>query len=147
KGNKRRVYKYFEEVKPGDIILGYISSPTKEIVGLCEVTNGLHESAEGEGFEFKKIEQFGEPVSLHEIQTDPELKDCEPLKNNQGSLFKLTKDEFEIIRAIIDEKNPSSPPIEPYSIEKALETVFLEKKHFRDIVDLLNYKKNGTFPL
>jgi len=143
KGNKRRVYKYFEEVKPGDIILGYISSPTKEIVGLCEVTKGLYESAEGEGFEFKKIEQFSEPVSLHEIQADPELKNCEPLKNNQGSLFKLTENEFVIIRAIIDEKNPPPPPnIEPYSIAKALETIFVKEKHFRNIVDLLNYKKN-----
>ena len=142
KGNKRRIYKYFEEVKPGDIILGYISSPTKEIVGLCEVTKELHESAEGEGFEFKKVEQFDEPISLQELQTVSGLENCEPLKNNQGSLFKLTKDEFEIIRAIIDEKNPPPPPIEPYPIAKALETVFVKEKHFRNIVDLLNYKKN-----
>jgi len=138
KGNKRRIYKYFEEVKPGDIILGYISSPTKEIVGLCEVTKELHESAEGEGFEFKKIEQFNEPISLRDLQAVSGLENCEPLKNNQGSLFKLTEDEFEIIRAI---PKKDKPP-EPYSIEKALETVFVKEKHFRNIVDLLNYKKN-----
>jgi 5-methylcytosine-specific restriction enzyme B len=142
KGNKRRVYKYFEEVKPGDIILGYISSPTKEIVGLCEVTKGIHESAEGEGFEFKKVKQLNESIPLQELQSISGLENCEPLKNNQGSLFKLTEDEFKIIRAIIDKKNPKKDQPEPYSIEKALETVFVEKKRFRNIVDLLNHKKN-----
>ena len=142
KGNKRRVYKYFEEVKPGDIILGYISSPTKEIVGLCEVTKGIHESAEGEGFEFKKVKQLNESIPLQELQSISGLENCEPLKNNQGSLFKLTEDEFKIIRAIIDKKNPQKDQPEPYSIEKALETVFVEKKRFRNIVDLLNHKKN-----
>ncbi len=80
---------------------------------------------------------------MHEIQAEPELKDCEPLKNNQGSLFKLTEDEFGIIRAIIDKKNTPLPlNIETYSIEKALETVFVKEKHFRNIVGLLNHKKN-----
>ena len=143
KGNKRRVYKYFEEAKPGDIVLGYISSPTKEAVGLCEITKGLHGSSEGEGIEFKKIEQFDEPVSFHELQANPELKNCEPLINNQGSLFKLTENEFEIIRTIIDEKNPPAPKgPDPYSIEDALQTVFVPKDKFENIISLLNHKKN-----
>lgn len=105
KGNKRRVYQYFKEVKPGDILLGYAASPLKQIVALCKVTKGLYDSPEGEGFEFEKVEDFPESVPFKQLHSLPELKNCEPLNNNQGSLFRLTPNEYEAIRGIIDEKN------------------------------------------
>ena len=105
KGNKRRVYQYFSQVKPGDILLGYIASPLRQISALCKVTNGLHSTPEGEAFEFEKIEQFPEPVSFGHLQSVPGLEKCEPLINNQGSLFKLKTEEYEIIRSILDEAN------------------------------------------
>ncbi|NLD38445.1 MAG: EVE domain-containing protein [Desulfatiglans sp.] len=108
KGNKRRVYQYFQKIKPNDLLIGYVASPTRQVVALCKVTKGLHESAEGEAFEFEKIEQFSEPVPLLQLQSVPELKDCEPLINNQGSLFKLTTKEYETIRSIIDEKEENN---------------------------------------
>ena len=33
KGNKRQKYKYFQEVKPGDLVVGYVTSPQREVVG------------------------------------------------------------------------------------------------------------------
>ena len=41
-GNKRQKFKYFSAVKPGDILIGYITSPDKEIVAVCEITKALH---------------------------------------------------------------------------------------------------------
>ncbi|MCL4475450.1 MAG: EVE domain-containing protein [Nitrospirae bacterium] len=57
-GNKRRVYQYFKQVRPGDLLIGYVTSPVQQIIALCRVTKGLHQSSEGEVFEFEKIEQF-----------------------------------------------------------------------------------------
>jgi hypothetical protein len=86
-GNKRQKYKHFLAVKPGDLVLGYVTSPEKEIVALCQITKGLHTTDEGEVIEFKKIEEFKQPVTWAELQSAPALKHCEPIESNQGSLF------------------------------------------------------------
>ncbi len=117
-GNKRRVYQYFKQVNPGDLIIGYVASPVRQVVALCEVTKGLHDTEEGEVFEFKKIEQFPDTIPFKDLQSVPELKNCEPLINNQGSLFRLMPNEYEIIRSIIDEV------IEPVAGTGNLEQVY-----------------------
>jgi len=141
KGNKRRIFKYFEAVKPGDTILGYVASPNREIVAECSVTKELHKSDEGLGIEFEKKVQFLETVSLEELKAVPELSGCEPLINNQGSLFKVTDTEYEIIRAIIDDKNDNHP-VTIYSIESSLETLFITESKFHNILDRVKFKKN-----
>ena len=141
KGNKRRIFKYFEAVKPGDTILGYVASPNREIVAECSVTKGLHESDEGLGIEFEKKIQFLETVSLEELKAIPELSGCEPLINNQGSLFKVTDTEYEIMRAIIDDKNDTHA-VKPYSIESSLMLLFIAESKFHNILDRVKFKKN-----
>ena len=141
KGNKRRVYKYFEEVQPGDTMLGYVASPNREIAAECIVTKGLHKSDEVLGFEFIKKEQFLETISLEELKAIPELSDCEPLKNNQGSLFKLTPSEYEIMRSILDERNPDHK-VDSYYLEEALKSLFVSDEKFHQILDRIKLKKN-----
>ncbi len=76
---------------------------------------GASRPAGGEEIEFRKIEQFTEPVTWDELQALPALANCEPLQSNQGSLFAVTADEYDAIRALIDERNvvshSSSPPL------------------------------------
>ena len=144
KGNKRRIYKYFEDAKPGDIVLGYISTPDKEIVAVCKITKGLHDSKDRPQIEFEKIESLVNPVSYKDLQGIPELEQAEPLQNNQGSLFSLKAAEYEIIRSIIDEKNPSTKPSpkEKFSHENALSQVFMTVEDFESLLALLRQKKN-----
>lgn len=144
KGNKRRIYKHFEVVQPGDVVLGYVSSPDKEITTICRITKGIHTNEEGESIEFEVTEKISNPVSYEELKEIPDLSNCEPLRNNQGSLFKLTKDEYEVIRDLIDEKNIEEKAVEvkPYSTEKALESLFIKQKEFEDILEVLKFKKN-----
>jgi 5-methylcytosine-specific restriction protein B len=144
KGHKRNRYKCFQMVKPGDILIGYISTPIKEISAICRITKELHESEdEGLIFEFEKTEQLTNSISYSELQRIPGLKNCEPIINNQGSLFSLTQEEYEIIREIIDEKNIGIKAVpKPYSREDALKDLFIPEMDFDEIVDLLLYKKN-----
>ncbi|WP_158211514.1 HI_0552 family protein [Alkalihalobacterium alkalinitrilicum] len=144
-GNKRRVYKHFESVQPGDLVIGYVSSPVKEVTAICEITQGLHEREEEEVIEFKKIEQLKNPIPLSQLKSVQELENSEPMVNNQGSLFKLTKEDFETIRAIIDEANdaPSSDPVlPPYTINDAMEDLFMDEDTFYEMTKILDYKKN-----
>ena len=146
KGNKRRVYKYFQEVKPGDIVIGYISSPNKEIAAEAVVTKGLHQNEEeGERIEFKKTESFINPISLEQLKQEPALKDSEPLVNNQGSLFKLSAEQYEIIRGLIDDANPPTlPPKVPetYTLEQANAELFIDRTILEKAISLLTTKKN-----
>lgn len=145
KGNKRQKFKYFSQVKPGDLIIGYIATPAKEISAILEVTKELCDIEGNSEFEFKKIEHIQNPISYESLKNNPELKGCEPVQNNQGSLFKVTQDEYEIIRAMIDEENPSEElkeEIKPYSIDDALRNLFMQKDDFNNIITALSHKKN-----
>ena len=144
-GHKRQIYEAFTQVKPGDLVLGYVTTPQKELVAICRITKGLYDSEEGKQIEFEKIEQIENPISFAALQAIPELKNCRPLVNNQGSLFPVTAEEYEIIRAIIDEQNPPLPPQETkptFSKADALAKLFLSDAEFDDILDLLRYKNN-----
>jgi 5-methylcytosine-specific restriction protein B len=143
KGNKRNKYKCFSQVKPGDKVIGYVSSPVKEIVSICEVTKALFEENKIESFGFKKIEDLKNPISLNTIRSNPDLAESEPANNIQGSLFKVTQDEYDIIREIIDEANPAkSSEILLYSLDDALKDLFFSKSIFVNIQDVLKHKKN-----
>lgn len=142
KGNKRVKFKHFQAVKPGDIIIGYVASPEMEIVAICEITKSLAQTQD-QSIEFRIIEHLKNPVAYKDLQSIPQLEKCEPLINNQGSLFKVSEDEFEIIRDYIDSVNIVVPPIiEKYSKEDALKDLFISKEYFAEILGILNYKKN-----
>lgn len=143
KGNKRRVYKYFQELKPGDILIGYVSSPNKEIVAEAVVTKGIYQD-DGERIEFKKTENFINPVSLETLKSIPELENSEPMINNQGSLFKLTKEQYEIIRDILEQANPviEKTSQEVYTMENALKELFIPREKIEKTLKLLKNKKN-----
>jgi len=141
-GNKRRVYQYFTEVKPGDLMFGYVSSPIRQIVALCKVTKALHGVDNKECFEFEKIAEFKNSVSLQELKELDDLKTAEPLRSNQGSLFKLTANDFDLIRSMLDERNVPVVPPKPYTKKLALKDLFMPEACYDDIIELLGYKKN-----
>jgi 5-methylcytosine-specific restriction enzyme B len=148
KGNKRRIYKYFEAAKPGDLIIGYESTPTKQIKAIYEVTNGIHNTANGEEIEFELIEKLEIPVHWNDLKNNAALQQCEVFINNQGSLFKLTEDEYDIIREIIDNKNIITEKllltgnIRKYKFAEDSDKPFISESDFLQTVTLLKRKKN-----
>lgn len=110
KGNKRRIFGAFEIAQKGDRILFYESHPNKMIVAEGKVTNGLHtEEHEGfqspvEGVSFQYIRDIS-PIHWDQIISVEDLEDSSPVKNGaQGSLFELSKDQFEAILALEEVK-------------------------------------------
>lgn len=143
-GNKRQKYKYFEAIKPGDLIIGYETTPVKKVKGLFEVTGRSKDE-----FIFKVLEKFSHQVSWAELLEDDVLKQSEVFINNQGSLFKLTQAEFN--RLMEYAKKDSAEPVlfspesednPVYSFEKDPEKPFISPKDFHHIERLLKRKKN-----
>jgi len=148
KGNKRRIYKYFESVKPQDFIVGYESSPTKQIKAIYEVTRAIHKSDKGEEIEFQLISKLEIPVHWNELKNNPGLRNCEVFNNNQGSLFKLTEEEYDIIQEIIDNKNIITEKLlqssenKKYSFANDPDKPFISEGNFKQAINLLLRKKN-----
>jgi 5-methylcytosine-specific restriction protein B len=149
KGNKRRIYKYFTETAPGDLVIGYESSPSKQIKAIFQVIKGINKDNDGiEKITFRLIEKVSNPISWEELKDNPELKESEVIINNQGSLFKLTPNEFDIIRDIIDEQNiieekkKEDTEIIPYDFQSDPDKPFMEPDKVEDIKTALHLKKN-----
>lgn len=143
-GHKRRIYKYFEEIKPGDQIVGYETTPVKKVKALFEVTKRSDDK-----FEFKVVEKFTHQVSWSELLDDDILKLSEVFINNQGSLFKLTSDEFDRLLEYVKKESTESLLFSPesednpvYSFEKDPEKPFINPTVFHHIESLLKRKKN-----
>lgn len=138
-GNKRRIYQNFVDVKVGDILIAYESTPVKAITGLCEITN----KEEDNSFSFKKIEHLLNPIPYSDVIEVEELKNMEFLKNSNGSLFKLTPEEFNCLYDMIRENNVIVKDSYPaYTKENFLEEVYVTEEKYNDIADLLTRKKN-----
>lgn len=147
KGNKRRVFKHFTEAKPDDIVIAYEATPVLQIVAIGRVVS----ETDGEVLYIRKIEELMSPVSYTEILTNPILKDSEPVMNRcQGSLFKLTQDEYDEIMRLIRKDNPEpvvndEEDVEeyaPYWDEDFLKEVYMNEKDYEHLKELLLRKKN-----
>lgn len=101
-GNKRRIYRNFLEIKKGDLIIGYEATPRKRIVALCEAQDRV----DNDKFWVKKTENLINPIPLDEIKNLEYFSKSEFSINPQGSLFKLTEDEYNELMDVIRDYNP-----------------------------------------
>ena len=68
----------------------------------------------------------------------------EYFQNPQGSLFKLTRGEYDFILDIIREENPliAEASIDTYTKDDFLDEVYMTEKRFHNLVAVLRNKKN-----
>lgn len=140
-GNKRQRPQNFLDAKAGDKVICYASSPIKQVTSLAIVCK----EQDGETIEFEKTETLPYPVDLKTIQNTPELQSVEGLPNFQGTLFKLTKDEYDKILDLVRESNApinQKTNLEQYTEEDFLNEVYLPKGEFDRLKNLLGNKKN-----
>ena len=160
-GNKRRIFQNFLDAKKGDIVFGYEFAPTQKIVAILKVST----EQDDENIYFKKLENLSSPIPLETLKKYTKLKDMEFLKNTRGTLFKLTKEEFEAIMDIIYKENPSLllkytddskdkniisedntnfslSQNKKYTKEDFLKDVYISEEKYDKLVNVLKRKKN-----
>lgn len=101
-GNQRRIFQNFIDAREGDIVIGYEATPVKQVVAIAEIVK----AADGQKIYFKKTESLLNPIDYSVIKDIPELSGMEFLKNKNGSFFKLTKDEYNVLADLIRDENP-----------------------------------------
>ena len=140
KGSKRRIYKYFEKVRPGDRMIGYETTPKKRVVARLVVTRGMHlDEEDQESIEFRVDAFYPSQPNWDELQQDQLLADAEVFSNNQGSLFRLSQKEYERIEQIALGKHVSR---ESYNLSNAAENNLLDENWLKETLDLWKVKKN-----
>lgn len=139
-GHKRKIYKNFENVKVGDIVIGYESYPEKAIVAICKIS----QEHDGERIWVEKVQNLINPIRYSDLLEIDELKNMEYFKTPRGSLFKLTQEEYEVIMDLVKEEDSSGlkSSLELYSKEDFLNEVFISEQQYDEITILLNRKKN-----
>ena len=139
-GNKRRIFQNFLDAKAGDMIIGYESNPVKQIVAIGRVSA----EQDGEKLFFEKVEGLTSPIDYATLRGCPELERMEYFQNPQGSLFKLTRGEFDFIFDLIREENPAAQEasIDAYTKSDFLDEVYMTEKRYENLVVVLRNKKN-----
>lgn len=139
-GNKRRVFQNFLDAKVGDVIIGYESTPIKQVVAILEVTK----EQDKERIYFKKVESLSSPIDFALLKACPGLGNMEFFVCSQGSLFKLTKNEYEQILDLIREENPAqtNKVVNKYAKEDFLNDVYVTDTKYDRFVSVIKKKKN-----
>jgi 5-methylcytosine-specific restriction protein B len=138
----RRIAQNFLDAKVGDKVIGYESTPTKQIVAMLEVSR----ANDGKTIEFTKTKSLERPVDYSLFKDLKELASMQFLQNPQGSFFALTQAEYEAIIDILDDDNPirttSKKKPEKYHKEDFLSEVYMKEKDYNSLLHLLKTKKN-----
>lgn len=139
-GNKRRIFQNFLDAKVGDVVIGYESNPVRQIVAIGRVSA----EQDGEKLFFEKVETLSSPIDYAVLKECPELENMEYFRNPQGSLFKLTRSEYEFILDMIREENPivTASSSDVYTKDDFLNEVYMTKERYETLVNVLRNKKN-----
>lgn len=90
------------------------------------------------------MEGLTSPIDYATLKGCPELERMEYFQNPQGSLFKLTRGEYDFILDMIREENPvtAETSIDAYTKSDFLDEVYMAEKRYENLVAVLRNKKN-----
>ncbi len=110
-----RLAKNFQAISPGDLIFGYLANPTKQIVAVARVREGLHTRQEEgvlvSGILIEPVVKIQYPISWEVLKSNPLLKTAEPVRfRAQGTLFAVTPTEAQEIARLLTQAGNALPP-------------------------------------
>lgn len=140
-GNPRNIYAHFLKVQPGDLVIGYETTPTKRVRAILEITEAVHMNEENREVITLRVKEFvREELTLKQLQDMPELAGAEPLTAKMGSLYKLTPAEFSAIERRA--QRIEAPPLPAYALANAEQDLFLTTAEIKHLQTALKRKKN-----
>ena len=122
------------------MVIGYESTPVRKLVALGKISA----EQDGEKIYFEKVEGLISPVDYATLKNCPELERMEYFNNPQGSLFALTRGEYDFIVDLIREENPipGEEQVDTYGKVDFLNEVYMSESRYDMLVGLLKNKKN-----
>jgi len=141
-GSPRKMAQAFQQARPGDDILVYITSPQKYLWGRAQLTAGVAET-DGQTIRFRLTENFSRPIPLEKMKADAALAKCMPLNQPQGSLFPLSAAQYErLLELTLEKLLDEQPATIAYTRSDAMADLFMPETQLDQIVALLQRKRN-----
>lgn len=102
-----RIKKNYDLLQPDDLVVGYASNPTKRVLALARVAEVIRDGDQPR-FVLKPVRRVSQGPTWEDLREDKVLAASEPMRFNcQGTLFKLTVSEAEVLFDRIAERDPS----------------------------------------
>ena len=103
----------FKEVAPGDVVYGYEATPTKRIVAIARVAEGLRDTSEGKQI-LLAAERAVVGPTWDDLKHHAVLADAEPVTSNmQGTLFRLEPPETDAMNELLGLPAVDTSPVPP----------------------------------
>jgi len=98
-----RLKRNYPLTQPGDLVVGYQSTPDKKILSLSRVKN----SFDGSGLELEYIATVKNGLTWDDLLNDNKMLNSEPMRFRcQGTLFALSQDEADHLLSLLLENDP-----------------------------------------
>jgi 5-methylcytosine-specific restriction protein B len=124
-----RIERNYALLNEGDLVIGYETSPTKRILAVARISEGLHSTPQGEKITVVPVHQVANGPTWDEIAADETLLHSEPVRNNsRGTLFALSREEGSYLLSWIAERDPTMPDLA--DAEAAAEVGYLTRVTF-----------------
>jgi 5-methylcytosine-specific restriction protein B len=103
-----RIDRNYEQIAPGDLVIGYTATPAKRVAALAPVAR--LDQANGETtFVLAPLARVSEGPTWDELQEDEYLAVSEPVRNRmQGTLLAFDEDQAERLVGLIAERDPEA---------------------------------------
>jgi 5-methylcytosine-specific restriction protein B len=102
-----RLKRNFPQVRAGDLVVGYESTPTLRVVALARVTSEFDpDGPADEALSLEPVTEVADGATYSELKADPILAQSEPLRFNcQGTLFALTAAEADRLLELLAKRD------------------------------------------
>lgn len=133
-----KIKRNYEIIKPGDLVVGYLSSPTRQIYCIAQVVPKPNNTKDEWPFYLQGLRKLDKPIPLQNMRDDPILANSEPIQQNmQGTLFHFTSTEADQLRKLIERENPDIARIlESYEQPAYVRTITFHQSYgYEDFIE------------